>query len=274
MEWIYDDPFSDKERKVYILLEKRIANKDVAEKSVKLISLYGFLKRQKFKSADDIQKSIFFDKAKTKPVFDSVTSKKVFHSLKQKGGSVSVYPFTDYLAKRIINSIMSILPDFVTYPLNNIYNLLTFPLLTIKEQVPILDILLTMVHGTIQTTVASVEDIAQGFGGIIGAAIVTPFIAVATAIASTISILEKDLGQAVMYMAITVPVIGTALSKFIEKMEHNADKFKEHQTIASYVPVVGDYVQKSKSVGGKRFSTQKRRHTKWRRTRRTKSEKI
>ena len=274
MEWIYDDHFNDKERKVYIVLEKRFKNKDLAEKSVKIISLYSFLKKQNFKSADDIQKSVFFDKAKTKPVFNEKTAKRVFHSLKQKGGAISVYPFTDYLAKRIVNAVMGLLPDFITYPLNNIYALLTTPVLTIKEQVPILDILLTITHGTIQTTVASVEDIAQGFGGVIGAAIVTPFIAIATALASTLSILEQDLGQAVMYMAITVPVIGTALSKFIEKMEHNADSFKKHDTIASYVPVIGDYVEKSKSVGGKRFSTQKRRYTKWKKTRRLKSAKI
>lgn len=274
MEWIYDDPFNDKERKVYVVLEKRLKNRDLAEKSVKLISLYSFLKRQNFKSADDIQKSVFFDKAKTKPVFDEKTAKRVFHSLKQKGGGPSVYPFTDYLAKRIVNSIMGMLPDFITYPLNNIYNLLTTPIPTIKEQLPVLDILLTMTHGTIQTTVAGVADVAEGFGGIIGAVIVAPFLAIATTLASTLSILEKDLGQAVMYMAITVPVIGTALSKFIEKMEHNADKFKDHETIASYVPVVGDYVEKSKSIGGNRFSTQKRRYTKWKKTRRAKSAKI
>lgn len=275
MVWIYDNPLTKKEEQAYLVLKKRFKNYDLAKETVKLISLTSFLRSQKFTSPNQIRNSAFFDKSKTKPIFTEKTAKEVFKGLKKKGGSESKYPFIDFTIKNNVSSLVSYLPDVIEYPVRNIYNLLTTPVLTVKENVPLLDLLLDTVHAATETGVTTAADAAEAVGGPIGAAIATPFVAVAGGIASTIAMLEQDTGQAVAHMVNVVPLFGSALGKGMTQSEHMVKTLEKHPDVASYVPFVSDYVQsKTPITAGNRFSTQRNKHNKWKRTRRNKSAKV
>lgn len=276
MVWVYDTPFTKREEAAYLVLKKRFKNYDLAKETVKLLSLTSFLRSQRFKTVKEIQQSAFYDKAKTRPVFTEKTAKQVLKGLKKRGGGESKYPFIDFTVKSGVAKLVSYLPDFIQYPLQNIYSLLTNPVLTIKENVPLADLALDVVHGATETGITTAADAAEAVGGPIGAAVVTPIIALAGAAASTVAILEQDTGQAVAHMVNVVPLFGSALGKGLTQTEHMVKTLEEHPTISSALPFVNTYMdsQASQANGGKRFSTQRHKYTKWQKTRRNKSAKV
>jgi len=274
MVWVYDSPLSKKEQAAYAVLKKRFKKVDLAEMTVKMMSLTAFLKSNKFKSAKDIERSAFFDRAHQSPIFTQTTATRVFRSLKQKGGSDSKYPFVDFTVKNNISDLVSYLPDSIQYPVRNIYSVLTSPVLTLKENVPLTTLALDAIHGATEVGVTTTEDVAEAVGGPIGAAVATPFVALAAAAASTVAILEQDTGQAVAHMVNAVPLFGSALGKGMTQTEHMVKTLESHPDIASVIPFVNTYVGSKASIAGKRFSTQKRTYTKWPKTRRNKSARI
>jgi len=275
MVWISDSPFTKKEQQAYTVLKKRFKNYDLAKETVKLISLVSFLKSQNFTSPNQIEKSAFYDKAQTKPIFNEKSAKVVFKALKKKGGADSKYPFTDFTIKNNISDLVSYLPDVIEYPVRNIYGLLTTPVMTAKENVPLIELALDAIHGATETGVTTAADAAEAVGGPVGAAIATPFLAIAGAIASGIAMLEQDTGQAVAHMINIIPLFGSAFGKGMTQTEHMVKTLEKQPQIASYIPFVNDYVSsKNMPIGGKRFSTQRHKYTKWQRTRRNKSAKI
>ena len=277
MEWVYEKPFTEKEKKAYEVLKKRFKDYDIAKETVKLISLTVFLRKRSFKSPSDVQKSAFYDKAKTKPIFTEKTAKQVFKGLKQKGGE-SKYPFIDFTVKNNISGLISYLPDIIETPLRNIYSLITTPVLTFKENIPLADLVLDAIHGTTETGVTTAADAGEAVGGPVGAAVVAPFVAMAGAAGSTVAMLEQDTGQAVAHMVNVIPLFGSALGKGLTQTEHMVKTLEKHPNVASFVPFVNDYVASKTSpvnpTAGKRFSTQRHKYTKWQRTRRIKSARI
>jgi hypothetical protein len=272
MVWVYDTPFTKREEAAYAVLKKRFKNYDLAKETVKLLSLTSFLRSQKFKSVSEVQKSAFYDKAKTRPIFNEKTAKQVLKGLKKRGGADSKYPFIDFTVKNNVSTLVSYLPDFLEYPVRNIYGLLTTPVSSIKENVPLIDLALDAIHGATETGVTTAADAAEAVGGPFGAAIATPFVALAGAAASTVAMLEQDTGQAVAHMVNVVPLFGSALGKGLTQAEHMVKSLESHPGVASYVPLVNTYVSsKAPVIAGNRFSTQKHKHTKWQRTRRNKS---
>jgi hypothetical protein len=275
MVWIYDSPFTKKEEAAYAVLKKRFKKYDLAKETVKLLSLTSFLRSHHLKTAAEIQRSAFFDKAKTQPIFNEKTAKLVLKGLKKKGGAESKYPFINFTVNNNISDLVSYLPDFIEYPLRNVYSLLTNPILTLKENVPLADLMLDVVHGATETGVTTAADAAEAVGGPVGAAVITPFIGIAGAIASGVAMLEQDTGQAVAHMVNVVPLFGSALGKGMTQAEHVVKTLEGHPDIASYIPFVNTYLtSKTPVTAGKRFSTQRHKHTKWMRTRRNKSAKI
>ena len=195
--------------------------------------------------------------------------------LKKKGGAESKYPFIDFTVKNNISDLISYLPDFIEYPLRNIYGLLTNPVLTFKENVPLADLILDVIHGATETGVTTAADAAEAVGGPIGAAVITPFIGIAGAIASGVAMLEQDTGQAVAHMVNVIPLFGSAFGKGMTQTEHMVKSLESHPDIASVLPFVSDYMNsKAAQAAGKRFSTQRHKYTKWPKTRRNKSAKI
>jgi len=260
MEWVYENPLNAKENKAFLYLKKKFKNKALAENTVKLLSLYIFLKNRRFRSAESIQKSAFFDKAHNIPVFTKKTAESVLKSLRQKGGQ-SNYPFTDWIAKYTVSKAQEYLPDTVTTPANNVYALATTPLHNLKENVPLVDLAIQAIHSSTEIGITTTEDVAEGIAGPIGAAVVTPLVAMAAAAASGIAMLENDFGQTVAHVANAVPIMGSAIAKGITKMEDAAEHLEKYPQFAEYVPLVNTYLKER--IGGNRFSTSKHRSHKW-----------
>jgi hypothetical protein len=260
MEWIYESPLNKKEQDAFKLLKHKLRNKAVAENTVKILSLYVFLKKKNFKTAKQIQNSAFFDKDHKIPIFTKKSAESILSGLKQKGGE-SNYPFIDWAAKNGISKAQGYLPETVTTPMNNVYALATTPLDTLKDNIPLVDLAIDAVHSSTEIGITTAEDIAEGLGGPIGAAIVTPAIALAAAAASGIAMLENDFGQVIAHVANAVPIMGSSIAKGITKLEEGAKHLEKYPSLAAYVPLVKTYV--NQKTGGYRFSSQKRKGSKW-----------
>jgi hypothetical protein len=268
MVWVYETPPSSrKEREFYRHLKRTLRSEAHAERTAKLIGLYLFLKEHHFKNAKQIQESAFYDKAHTKPIFDEKTSRKVFNSLKQKGGGESNYPFTDTFIRGVLRDYT---PGFIGTPVGSIYGTISGTVDGIKNSIPFADLFLALIHSGTELGMTTAADAAEGIGGPVGAAVIIPFTAAAAAVTSTISILDGDLGQAVAHFANFVPVMGSALGKGMSKAEEIAKKLKDHPTLAGFIPYMSEYHDKIvgnvAQAAGKRLSTTKRKHNKWNRT--------
>jgi hypothetical protein len=270
MEWVYERPFTKTEEEAYRVLKKRMKKADLAKETVKLISLVGFLRTHTFKNPKELSSSVFYDIKKEKPIFTEKTAKETLKALKKKHGGKSEYPFTDYLARNTLNYLGSWLPDVINFPVQNIYGLLTTPVMNLKENIPLTELALKATHGLVETGVTTTGDVGEAAGGPVGAAIAAPFTAIAAGIASTIALAENDLGQAVVHTINATPMFGSAGYTAVQKLESQVKSLQKQPTIASYVPVVNDYVATALPKAGKRFSTQRRRHNKWQKTLRTK----
>ena len=272
MVWIYEDPLNKKESAAYRVLLKRLGKEDALRRT-KIFSLSGYIETQKFKTAKEIEKSVFLDKARQHPIFNKATSEALFKKLKQSGGK-SGYPFTNFMLSKVKDS----LPGFIKSPIDTFIWIGTLPIGLIKK-IPIIgdfaDLGLDVLHGVVEVGVTSAEDIAKDIGGPVGAAGVTILVAIPSAIAALLAVGQGDGGQAVGHVVKIVPFIGGILSKTLNQVEVNVEKLKEHPNIASSVPFISEYVKPEDTkppnlglpaVGGKRFSTTKRKSSKWPKT--------
>lgn len=275
MVWVYETPpSSKKEKEFHRHLKKVLRSEAHAERTAKLIGLYLFLRQRHFKTAKEIQDSAFYDKDHKHPIFNEKTAKKVLVSLKQRGGE-SNYPFTDTFIRGVLRDYT---PSVIGDPVGSIYGTVSGTVDGIKNYIPFADLFLAFLHSGTELGITSAGDVAEGIGGPIGAAVIIPFTAAAAAVTSAISVLDGDLGQAVAHFANFVPVIGSALGKGLSKGEELAKKFKDHPTLAGFIPYMTEYHEKldtsvqnvdtSAQQAGKRLSTKKRNHSKWRQTRR------
>lgn len=287
MEWIYDSPFDEDERKAYAALKKQLRKDDVAKRTIKLLSLMAFLRQHKFKTAEQIERSVFYDKEKTKPVFNRKTSKEVLQKLKQRGGRVDKnFPFVDTVIK---DGISYIVPDSIENPIVNLHNtFLKYPAENIKNAAPILKVLSNALHSGTSATVNGIESAGEGIAGPIGAAAVTPFVALATLPSMALSFAEADLGQMAVNGLSIVPVVGDPAANALKQGESIIKTAVDSNSdLPLMVPYVGDYVQKKRGEkiedaqrllapppAGKRFLTQRRKYTQWKKTRRNKSAKL
>lgn len=244
MVWVYDSPFTTREQKVYSVLKKELEAKDVAKLTVKIMSLYAFLKSKQFSTPKEIRQSAFMDTSKKILVFTEEQAKDVLKALKKKGGSTK-YPFTNHLAKQSIGYVASFFPDSVTGAVRSVYDLATSPVRIVKENVPFGDLLIGMLHGATETGVTTAADVAEGVGGPVGAAAVAIPAAIAAGLASMVSLGEQDFGQAVAHVSNAVPVMGSAIGKGLTQMEHQIENLKKDprgREVAAYVPFVSEYV--------------------------------
>uniref|UniRef100_A0A6C0JMJ3 Uncharacterized protein n=1 Tax=viral metagenome TaxID=1070528 RepID=A0A6C0JMJ3_9ZZZZ len=262
MVWIYESPpFTKREIRAYKSIRRKLKDKVFTDKLIKIISLYVYLKRSKFTTTKDIIESAYYDKAKTLPIFDEATAKKILNALHQKGGD-SQYPFTDLAVKGILRDYT---PSEVSAPVASTYGLLTGTIDTLKNNIPFADLVVETVQLASELGVTAANDLGEVVGGPIGALVVAPFTAVATGISTALSAGEGDLGRAVAHMANWVPFVGIILSKAIIQGERMAKVLKDHPDIASLVPYMTEFHQTLPvSKGGKRLSTMKHTYTKWR----------
>ena len=260
MVWIYENPpFTKREIRAYKSIRRRLKDKVFVDKLIKMISLYIYLKRTKFSSSKDIIESAYYDKAKTIHIFNEASAKHILKALRQSGGSDSQYPFTDTAVKGVLRDYT---PSIIGGPVRSVYGLLTGTVNTLKDNIPFADLTLEAVQLSSELGVTGANNLGEVVGGPIGAMVVAPFTAVATGLSTLLSAGEGDLGGAVAHMANWVPFVGIILSKAIVQGERMANVLKDHPDVASLVPYMQEYHQ-TIPTGGKRLSTMRHRHGKW-----------
>lgn len=250
MVWVYNSPLTEKEQKAYDVLKERFGDSELAKKTVKLVSLVGEVKSQKFNHPKDIEQSFFFDETRKVPIFTKKTAEELFKQLKQSGGAASNYPFTDFATRQGLDKAANSLPEYIVAPIENSYNLLTSPLLTIKEKLPLADMAISAANGLAETGISAVGDIAKTLGGPMGSLIAIPVMAFAAALASTSSLLQRDLGQTVVYMVTAIPFVGSIMVKALDKVEKQVSKLKKYPDLAYYVPFIKDYINEERAKKG------------------------
>jgi hypothetical protein len=261
MVWIYESPpFTKREIRAYKSLRRRLKDKAFVDKLIKMISLYIYLKRTKFTSTKDIVESAYYNKAKTIPIFDETSASHLLKALKQKGGDDSQYPFVDTAVKGVLRDFT---PSIISSPVSSVYGFLTGTVDTLKNNIPFADLAVEAVQLSSELGVTTANDLGEAIGGPIGAMVVAPFTAIATGFSTILSAGEGDLGGAVAHMANWVPFVGIILSKAIVQGERMAKVLKDHPGVASVVPYMTEYHQTLPVTAGKRLSTMKHRHSKW-----------
>jgi hypothetical protein len=260
MVWIYDSPpFTKREIRAYRSIRRKIKDKVLVDNLIKIISLYIYLKRNKFSSTKEIIESAYFDKAKQYPIFNEKTATVVLRSFTQRGGSQ--YPFTDTVVKGVLRDYT---PEVISNPVGAINGLVTGTVDTLKSNIPFADLAMEALHSGSAIGVTTANNLGEVAGGPIGAVAVAPFTAIATAISSTVSVGEGDLGGAVAHVANWVPMLGIIFGKIINQGEHLANVLRDHPGIASFIPYMTEFHQSA----GKRLSTMKHRSNKWKTQRR------
>lgn len=263
MVWIYDSPpFTKREIRAYKSIRRRLKDKEFVDKIIKVISLYIYLRRNKFTTNKQIIESAYYDKAKTRPIFNEKTANALIKSFKQKGGSQ--YPYTDTVVKGILRDYT---PDIISSPVGTVNEIITSTVDTLKNNVPFSDLALEAFHSGSAIGVTTANDAGQAVGGPVGAVAVAPFTAILTTVSSALSIGEGDLGGAVAHVANWIPILGIILGKVITQGEHMATVLKDHPGIASLIPYMTEFHQSA----GKRLSTMKHRSNKWPKTQRKRS---
>jgi hypothetical protein len=83
-----------------------------------------------------------------------------------------------------------------------------------------------------------------------GSLIAIPVMAFAAALASTSSLLQRDLGQTVVYMITAIPFVGSIMVKALDKVEKQVSKLKKYPDLAYYVPFIRDYINEERAKKG------------------------
>jgi len=239
MVWVYEDcRLNADEKKVVDFIHGRTKDKTLAEKTVKILNLMKYIKSHKFRNAKHLQNSVFYDRKHHHPFFNEKTATKMFSTLKQKGGVSHTHPVTDQLIRMIIGYIQSVLPETVNNTVNEVYGMVTGPLTSLEEAMPLLRIAFSAAKATAKIGESTAETVATDVAGPVGETAVALPVAFVGAAAAITSILEDDLGGAAAQIAQATPFIGPTLSTVISTIEEN---FR----------------------GGKRFSTYKNKRYKW-----------
>jgi hypothetical protein len=260
MVWIYENPpFTKREIRAYKSIRRKLKDKVFVDKLIKMISLYIYLKRNKFTSTKHIIESAYYDKAKTLPIFNEASAAQLLKALKQNGGGDSQYPFTDTAVKGVLRDYT---PSIIGTPVRSIYGLLTGTVNTLKDNIPFGDLAVEAIQLSSELGVTTANNLGEVAGGPVGAMVVAPFTAVATGLSTILSAGEGDLGGAIAHMANWVPFVGIILSKAIVQGERMANILKDHPDVASLVPYMTEYHQ-TIPIGGKRLSTMRHKYGKW-----------
>lgn len=284
MVWVYEEPLTSDERKVQRYLEKQLKKKAYTEQIVKLLTLYRYLKKQKFRSPKQIQEHFFYDKNHERPVFNEETATQVYRGLKQKGGGGEL-PVTN----EVINRAGELLKRNDPTPISGIAEDVLWaakqPSEFVRDTVgegPY-ELASLGINGAIETGVSGVNGIATTLGGPIGFAIVGIFTGIAAAFGATLAMAQGDYAQAIVHIINFIPGIGAPILKAMNKLEKIGSKVNHYRGQIANIPLVGETISSvvpelsvpenppaAPASAGKRFSTRRRKLTKCPRTQRNK----
>jgi hypothetical protein len=257
MVWVYETThLSSDEERIVKFLSKR-TNPKLAERSVKLLNLFLYLKKHTFRSPKSVQESAFYDKEHTRPIFTDKGAKEVYTSLKQKGGLSRSYPTTDAAIRSVISTIQSIFPQVVRDGINGVYSRVTGTVVSVQERLPLLRFASKLFRTGAKAAEATADTVATDVAGPVGAAAVAIPVAAVGLAATAASVAEDDLGGAASQMVQALPLIGNAGTAILNGIE---DWNRP-------LPAQPEAVKKA----GKRFSTRRHKITKCPKTRRNRS---
>lgn len=277
MEWVYEKaPVSKEQRSIYRYIERKTQDKKLAEKTAKLLSLYDFLKSQKFKNAKEIEDSAYLDKGHKHKIFNERTSKSVFRLLNQHGGTAEEAKILDKGIRAILNYMREYTPEIVLDVTDTVYPWVTLLGSIQKAPVvgPIVDIATESAVQATTTGMVAADDIGAEIAGPAGSAVVAIPVAIAGLMVVLTHILEDELGEALLAAFLMIPFIGPTLWKAATSAGKMATTIAKKKYELQYTPFIGPYVDYLPDIpkeGGKRFSTRKSIHSKWRKTIRKKS---
>jgi len=242
MTWIYDDPpLSKNDKQTYTLLKVELGNKELAERTIKMVNLYVSLLNHKFKNAREIQDFAFFDKEHKRPVFNARSSKIIFKNLYQKLGGSSNYPATDFVLRDILTIIRQKLPTTISTPVTTLYQAAHSILSGVKGFVPFGDLVLKVANSGLNMGVTTAQDVASEAAGAPGAVAAAAVTAIPVLLASTLDVIDGDLGEAASHMASWMPLIGPITSKGLNEFENIVRTLNTHPEIKSMIPIISDY---------------------------------
>lgn len=270
MDWVYERPV--RYSGIYTYLEKRLKHKNTTERIIKVLSLYSFLRKHSFKSARDIQTRVYYDLKREKPVFSKSQAERVFKLLKQKGGTSDEAVMIDKGIRVMINYIRDFLPAIVL----NVSDL-SYPYITLfrtlqenPEFGPFLELAKEIAVETGTTGIVTADTVASDIGGPVGSLAVALPSAIAGFMVVITHISEDELGEALLASFLIIPFVGPILYKGATSVGKVAHKVatRRDDIIGTTRMFFGDELGNMAdmyipSLGGKRFSTQKRKDTKW-----------
>jgi hypothetical protein len=190
-----------------------------------------FLRKSKFDSWKDLQESVYFDDAKTEPVFDEKTAKSVYKLLQKKGGSQ--YPVVNRAIEDGLKKLGNTLPGIISGPISAAYNGASNIFTGAVDTIPFADIALELGKTGASIATVTIENIAGAFGGAPGEIVAFFLTFMIASAAASVHILERDFGGAIEQMLRALPIIGATLQTMLQKgelivskYEKNADKIK------------------------------------------------
>lgn len=272
MEWVYEKaPVSKKQKSIYRYIERKTHDAKLAEKVVKLLSLYDFLQSQNFKSAKEIEDAAYLDKGHKKKVFNERTAKAAFRLLHQKGGTAEEAKVIDKGVRAILNYMREYTPTPVLEVTDTVYPWVTLLGSVQKAPLvgPMVDIATESAVQATTTGMVAADDIGAEVAGPVGSATVAIPVAIAGLMVVLTHIMEDELGEALLAAFLMIPFIGPTLWKAATSAGKMATTIAKKKYELQDVPFVGPYVDYLPDIpkeGGKRFSTLRHIHTKWRKT--------
>jgi hypothetical protein len=269
MDWIYENPHRTKaELEVQTFIERKTRNKQIAEKATRMLSLRRFLYTHSFRNAADLQNSVFYDKEKTRPIFNKETAKKIYSTLKKRGGGD--HDVTDKAVRAGLTYLQSYLPESLQNFTTNVYNYATVLKWLKKSPAvgPFLDVGLSALHSGTNTAIVTTDTAAAEIGGPLGTAVVSIPVLLTAATAAAAHVSEDNLGDAVHTLLLGVPFVGIPSQKALAEAEKMITKASEHKTQLASLPLIGSLATYlPDKTGGKRFSTRRHKiYNKWKRT--------
>jgi hypothetical protein len=256
------------------------------------LDLTRFLKSRKFKNAEEIHTSVWYDKAKKKPVFNTQKSKRIFMILQKKGGK-SEYPIFEKLVDKASLWLQENDPTPLSWIVESSLGVIKMPMNAAKNVfgTKLVDLFVGITHAGIETGVSAGNGLAETVGGPIGLAVVGLFTGAAAAAGSALALSEGDIAHSVIHVLNFIPGIGPAMVQAVNKGEKLGPKLGENLDALKDIPIIGNLVpnidllepekepekepeqepEKLKKDGGKRFSSRRHKHSNRWKTQRTQS---
>ena len=305
MVWSYASPhFEEKDKKLLKYLEKR-TNKKTALNTLRMLTLYKFLVSHKFKSAKEIQESAYhgktpvFTSKQAKAVFDMM--KKSGGGSSTEASTILI----DKAIRSLIVYIQSWLPDMITGPINGAYEYILF-IKALKESPtygPMVDIGKEAFTHFSKSAIIGTDVIAADVAGPVGAAGAEVVALPTTILVVASHIMDDEMGEAFVAAFLAIPIAGPLLYTASQSVGKVAERVtsRHKDIVGSTRTFMGDewadsvdgyigYLEPTKKEseqmntngfdygtpdknstrrtkeGAKRFSTRRRKPSKWKRS--------